>query len=317
MDARLNAHRLAVTLQSTALLASLAALVALAALALAGPAAALWGLFGAAALAWASTRAAPYRLLLRQLRAVPVGPRDAAWLRDAVALLASRAGLARPPRVYVLPSPALNALAMGDRGDPAVAVTAGLLRALGPRELLGVLAHEVAHIRHGDLAWTQAASALATVARVLGQAGALLALITLPLALAGAPALAWDALLLLALAPVASTLLQLALSRARELRADVAAVELTGDALGLASALARLERHGDGSWMRRLGWGRPRVEVPEALRTHPATADRVARLRAIAGLAAPQRPAARPAAHRLYPTRKGQPEYGSRHRAML
>jgi len=277
-------QKLAVTLRSAALIATLGLIAGGAAWAFAGPTGAVWGALGAFALIALASRSAPHRMLMRQQRAVPLRRSDAPWLLDAVAALSARAGLPRPPQLYWVPSPVRNAFSVGDRRDAAVGITEGLLRTLTPREVVGVLAHEIAHIRHGDLGWMQVATVLTTITRVMSQAGMLLAIIGLPLLLVGEQLIPLGGLLALVVAPAAATLVQLAFARTRELRADVAAVELTGDALGLASALTRIERQGDGLLARIFGL-RPRASrVPGALRTHPATAERVARLREIAGL---------------------------------
>jgi heat shock protein HtpX len=161
-----------------------------------------------------------------------------------------------------------------------VAVTAGLLRQLNPRELAGVLAHEISHIRHRDLFVMSLADAFSRVTAFLGQAGQLLILLSLPAWLAGM-AFPWLGALVLLLAPVASALLQLALSRAREHDADVGAVQLTGDPMGLVSALVKLQEK-QGRWLDKvLRPGRGDTQ-PALLRTHPHTQDRIARLRGIA-----------------------------------
>ncbi|PKN58247.1 MAG: hypothetical protein CVU56_06910 [Deltaproteobacteria bacterium HGW-Deltaproteobacteria-14] len=284
MYARLVTQKLAATLRSAALIATLSAIAGAAAWAFAGPTGAAWGAIGVVAMVALASRSAPHRLLLRQQRAVPLRRGDAPWLLDAVVELSARAGLPRPPRVYWVPAAVQNAFSVGDRRDPAIGVTEGLLRTLTPREVVGVLAHEIAHIRQGDLGWMQVATVLTTLTRVMSQAGLMLAFVGLPLLLVGTELVPLGGLLALVIAPAAATLVQLAFGRTRELRADVAAVELTGDPLGLASALVRIERGGDSLLSRIFGLRARRAEVPDALRTHPATAERVARLRELAGL---------------------------------
>ncbi|TNF32220.1 MAG: peptidase M48 [Deltaproteobacteria bacterium] len=300
MYARLTTQKLAVTLRSAALIATLGLIAGAAAWAFAGPTGALWGALGTLALLTLASRSAPHRVLLRQQRAVKLVRGDAPWLFDAVVALSSRAGLPRPPALYWVPSPVQNAFSVGDRKDAAIGVTEGLLRTLTPREVVGVLAHEIAHIRQGDLGWMQIATVLTTITRVMSQAGMLLAFIGLPLLLVGEQLIPLGGLLALVVAPAAATLVQLAFARTRELRADVAAVELTGDALGLASALLRIERQGDGFLARLFGLRR-QARVPDALRTHPATAERVARLRELAGLPPQAPPPPRPRWTQLNP----------------
>lgn len=181
------------------------------------------------------------RLALMMNRARPLAPGDAPGLEALVADLARRADLPMP-RLYVVDSPTPNAFATGrSPNKAAVAVTTGLLRLLGRRELAGVIAHELAHVKNRDTLIMTVAGTLAGVITHVAQAvffwgGALLGRgddddAPNPLVSLG----------LLIVAPVAATLLQLAISRAREFDADAAAAELTGDPEGLASALARLE----------------------------------------------------------------------------
>ncbi|MCB4824814.1 M48 family metalloprotease [Roseicella aerolata] len=215
--------------------------------------------------------------------AVRLSPTQAPDLLALLAALARRAGLPRPPALYLIPSPMLQAMAAGSREAPVIAVTLGLLRSLPPRELAAVLAHEVAHIRHGDLRVLRLATAAATLTRAMAGIGALLLLVLLPALWASGMAPSPLALLLLMAAPILSDLLTLSLSRRREFLADAGAVELTGDVEALAEALARLWRlQGD-------DWERLASRAPRWLRwfrTHPTVRDRIAALR---GMATPVR----------------------------
>ncbi|MEW6433400.1 MAG: zinc metalloprotease HtpX [Myxococcota bacterium] len=181
-------------------------------------------------------------LALMMNRARPVAPGELPWLQSMVSELARRGGLPMP-RLYVIDSPTPNAFATGrSPSRAAVAVTAGLLELMDRRELAGVLAHELAHVKNRDTLVMTIAATLAGVIAHAAQAlfwwgGALLRHDDEdgeghnPLATLG----------LLVVAPVVATLLQLAISRSREFDADAAAAQLTGDPEGLASALARLE----------------------------------------------------------------------------
>jgi heat shock protein HtpX len=170
-----------------------------------------------------------------------------------------------------------NAFALGSRSRPYVAVTDCLLRRLDPRELAGVLAHEISHIRSNDLRVMGLADMLSRGTRMLSWIGQLLLIINLPLMLTGQVMVPWLAILVLLVAPTASALLQLALSRTRELDADLNAVRLTGDPRGLARALARLEQLKGGILSRILLPERGNPE-PSLLRTHPVTEQRIRRL---------------------------------------
>ncbi|MDR5867772.1 zinc metalloprotease HtpX [Halomonas koreensis] len=218
----------------------------------------------------------PARVILAQAGAGILAPAQAPALYRVVARLYERAGLERAPRLYYSPTPELNAFAVGHREDGGIAVTEGLLRTLTLRELAGVLAHEVSHLRHGDTRVMSIAAAMTRLTLWLATAIQLAILISLPLVIAGELRFPWLALLLVALAPTASTLLSLALSRQREHAADLEAVDLTGDPRGLASALAALERH-QGRWLSSL-FGRHRPVALPWLRTHPDTRERIRRL---------------------------------------
>ena len=154
-----------------------------------------------------------------------------------------------------------------------------MLRALTLREIAGVLAHEVSHIRNRDL-WLMSVAYLAgRLTRLMSLFGVALVIVGLPLWLSGAGGVPLLLIPLLVFAPQITTLLQLALSRAREFDADLDAAGLTGDPEGLASALAKLERYQRSAWEQILFPGY-RLPQPSVLRTHPPTEERVARLRA-------------------------------------
>lgn len=263
----------------TALLGlGLAVLMAVPVWLLAGASGALWVL-GAVVLALALAGQMPARYVLARSGAVPVTPRQAPQLYRLLGLLYRRAGCPSRPMLFYVPSAELNAFAVGDRFEGGIAVTDGLIRALDLRQLAGVLAHEVSHLRSGDTR----VMAMAAVAGQVTAWGALLlqfaVLMLLPWTLTGAVDLPWSALLVAMLAPTVSTLLQLALSRTREFAADVDAAALTGDPRGLASALQTLERLG-GRWLISI-FGQRSGPAREWLRTHPLTPTRISRLLAL------------------------------------
>jgi heat shock protein HtpX len=207
--------------------------------------------------------------------AVPLGMHNAPDLVLLVVELARRAGLDRVPTLHLLPSRLPQAMSAGDRAAPAVAVTLGLLQVLSPREVAAVLAHEVAHIRHGDAFVMRLAASAGTLTQMMSTVGIFLLLVFFPIFLATGEAIVSPlAVLLLTFSPVVSDLLQLSLSRRREFLADAGAVELTGDPQGLASALLRLERLRGNDW-ERVG---PRGRWLHWFRTHPRTEERIDRL---------------------------------------
>ncbi len=217
--------------------------------------------------------------VMRLYRAQPLDPHRAGSLTHVLSLLATRAGLPAPPKLYVVPSLTLNALAAGTPDHAAIAVTEGLLRRLTLRQIAGVLAHEISHIRNHDLWVMGLADAMTRFTQVLAYVAMAMLLINIPAALLGLETFSWLAILILYLSPLASSLLQLALSRSREYDADLNAADLTGDPVGLASALRTVE-HDQGSFWGNFMFPFPvrRIPHPSVLRSHPETEVRVRRL---------------------------------------
>lgn len=246
-----------------------------------------WSLFGTEGLVWAAAlalaatglgpRASP-RWVLRLSGARELAPWQAPTLHSILQELAARAELPRAPRLYYMPSRALNAFATGSREDSAVALTDGLLRSLTLRELAAVLAHEIAHVAADDLKVMNLADVVGRLTALLSLAGQALLIAMLPAAALRGYEPPLDLVAVLILAPMLSLLLQLALSRTREYQADLAGAELVGDPAALASALDKLERL-QGGWMERMFMAGGRV--PKWLRTHPPTAERIRRLAAL------------------------------------
>ncbi len=269
-------HKLRNLLHSALLILGMAAILGVCAYALWGGEGVLWALAGGA-LAFAFSPGIPPEWVMRMYRAVPMRPRDFPELFELVTLLTRRAELPTVPRLYWVGSPILNAFAVGRPEHAAIAVTDGLLRTLTMRELAGVLAHEISHIRNNDLWIMQLADTMSRFTSLLSYFGQLLLLFNLPLLLTGRAVVPWVAVLVLIFAPTLMALLQLALSRAREFDADLDAAGLTGDPAGLASALEKLERYQGRFWEEILLPGR-RIPEPSLLRTHPPTEERIRRL---------------------------------------
>lgn len=297
MDNPWRSHRLLNRLQTVLLIAFLLGLSALAGGLLFGDLG-VWIALGAAIAALAAEPAMGSALTLRLYRARPIYPAEAPELWSWLYELARRAGLPNTPRPYYVPSRMVNAFATGSRTDSAIALTDGLLRTLTPRELAGVLAHEVAHIAHDDLRVMGLADSISRLTAWLAAVGQIGILLSLPLLVSGQLQIDLWGLLLLAVAPQLALLAQLGLSRTREFDADHTAAQLTGDPQGLASALAKIER-ANRSWLGWLfpGWANPE---PSWLRTHPPTEERIARL---LELNASLSPAAFPQLNRFIGTR--------------
>jgi heat shock protein HtpX len=182
------------------------------------------------------------RLVLRMSGAREVSREEAVELHRMVEELSVRAGTPKP-RVYLIDSPHANAFATGRSPEKAaVAVTTGLLEVLTPREVRGVLAHEIAHVVNRDVLVATVAAGLATAVTHLANVFALSGLFGSRDGEEGPGA---GGLAFALLAPVGATLVQLGISRSREFMADETGARLSGDPLALASALEKLHREAE------------------------------------------------------------------------
>jgi len=232
-------------------------------------------------LIYSVSRASP-KMLLKMYKAKALGPRDLPELQDLFDRLVERAELEHPPTLYYVPSKMLNAFATGREEQAVVAVTHGLLQHMNNREIAGVLAHELSHIKHKDVWVMGLADVFSRLTNTMGQIGQLMLLLSLgALLLDIKPPIPMLCVVVLLLAPLGSTLLQVALSRTREYEADLGAVRITGDPAGLASALQKVEK-AKKSWLQAVMPGR-KIPEPAMLRTHPPTQERVERLMALEG----------------------------------
>lgn len=228
------------------------------------------------------------KMALSMSHAQEVSDVEAPELHRMIARLAQNGGLPMP-RVYIIPTDQPNAFATGrDPQHAAVAVTEGILRTLGPQELEGVLAHEMAHVKNRDILISSIAATIGAAISMVAQFGFLFAGSNRDERDRGNP---FVMLATLILAPIAAMLIQLAVSRAREYEADRVGAELCGRPLALASALNKIEHAAErmpldvnpaASHMfiiNPLG-GDALQSVAALFRTHPLTADRIARLQA-------------------------------------
>lgn len=178
------------------------------------------------------------KIALASMRAQEISRADDRVLWDTVERLAIGASLPMP-RVYISPAAAPNAFATGrNPAHSAICVTMGLRQMLNDKELTGVLAHELAHVKHRDIL-------ISTVAAMV--AGAIMYLGHFAFFFGGRSDDDRDsnplvALLLVILAPIAAMLIQMAISRSREYQADAGGAEMCGAPQSLASALLKLER---------------------------------------------------------------------------
>ncbi|MBQ7617996.1 MAG: zinc metalloprotease HtpX [Desulfovibrio sp.] len=231
-------------------------------------------------------------IVLNMYHAREVSPDDSPYLHKIIGELARKANLPMP-RVYIVPEEAPNAFATGrDPEHAAVAVTEGILNLLSPEQLRGVLAHEMAHVKNRDIL-------IQTIAGVLGSAIVTLANIFQFTSIfssnreegGGNPV---TALLMAILAPLAASLIQMAISRSREYLADETGAALCQDPLALAGALEQLGRM---SGQIPLDSGNPSTaqlfivqpafafgsaNLSNLFSTHPPLEDRIVRLQALA-----------------------------------
>ena len=183
------------------------------------------------------------KIVLRMYNAKEVSAADQPGLVEMVQDLAGRAGLPMP-KVYVIPNDQPNAFATGRNPQhAAVAVTEGIMRTLSRDELRGVLAHELAHIKHRDIL-------VGTIAATMAGAISMLANMAQWAMIFGGGRSSSDeeggnplgALLMMIFAPIAAMLIQMAISRSREYLADEGGAQIAGNPLSLASALRKLHQ---------------------------------------------------------------------------
>jgi len=229
------------------------------------------------------------KLVLRMNGARELPPSEAPRLHAMLADLASRAGLPTP-RLFFIDDPAANAFATGRNPERAVvAVTRGLLERLGERELRGVLAHEVAHVKNRDILVASVAAGIATAISSVANLLAFTGLFGGSQDEEGSPA---GGLLFMLVAPIGATLVQLGISRSREYMADETGARLTGDPMALARALAVLHRSAEevpaeaapatASLFIVNPFGGALAGLAKLFSTHPPAEERIRRLEALA-----------------------------------
>lgn len=181
------------------------------------------------------------KIVLRMYRATEVGPEHP--LTRIVARLVQRAGLPMP-KAYLIPTPALNAFATGrDPQHAAVAATEGIIANLSERELEGVMAHELAHVKHRDTLISAVAATIAAAIMMLAYLARWGAIFG-GLGGRGGDRGGGNLFTLLAMsivAPLAAMIIQAAISRSREFGADKGGAEIAGSPQGLADALRKLD----------------------------------------------------------------------------
>ena len=228
-------------------------------------------------------------MVLKMYNAQEIDEASSPYLYNMVKELAARADLPMP-KVYIIDEAQPNAFATGRNPEnAAVAATSGILQMLSARELRGVMAHELAHVKHRDIL-------ISTISATL--AGAISALANFAMFFGGRdsegrPANPIATIAVALLAPLAASLIQMAISRAREFDADRGGAEISGDPNALADALLKINAYARGIPM---ATAEAHPETAQMMimnplaggglaglfSTHPATEERVARLRAMA-----------------------------------
>ncbi len=230
------------------------------------------------------------KMVLKMYNAQEVDETSAPQFYGMVRELAQRAGLPMP-RVYLIDEDQPNAFATGRNPEhAAVAATTGILQLLSARELRGVMAHELAHVAHRDIL-------ISTVSATM--AGAISALANFAMFFGGRsedgrPSNPLASIAVALLAPLAASLIQMAISRAREYEADRGGAEVSGDPHALADALAKIQMYAEGRIPMAPAEAHPETAqmmilnplsgggISGLFSTHPPTEERIARLRAMA-----------------------------------
>lgn len=229
------------------------------------------------------------KMVLRMYNAQEVDAQTAPQFYRLVQELAANAGLPMP-RVYLINEDAPNAFATGRNPQhAAVAATTGILRVLTERELRGVMAHELAHVKHRDILISTVSATMAGAIGMLAN----FAMIFGGRDEEGRPVNPVVSILVMILAPIAASLIQMAISRAREFEADRGGAEISGDPMALANALQKIQRYAQGI---PLETAEAHPETAQMMimnplsgrglsglfSTHPSTEERVERLMALA-----------------------------------
>jgi len=229
------------------------------------------------------------KMVLSMYNAQEVGAASSPYLYNMVRDLSRRAGLPMP-RVYIINEAQPNAFATGRNPEhAAVAATTGILEMLTERELRGVMAHELAHVKHRDIL-------ISTISATM--AGAISALANFAMFFGGRdengrPVNPLASILVALLAPIAAMLIQMAISRSREFGADAGGAQISGDPNALADALLKIDRYARGIPMESAEAHPETAQmmimnplsgegIAGLFSTHPATEERIRRLRQMA-----------------------------------
>jgi heat shock protein HtpX len=228
------------------------------------------------------------KIVLKMYRAKEVNRESAPKFYDMVQGLAQKANIPMP-KVYIINDPTPNAFATGrSPKKAAVAATTGILQGLSNDELAGVMAHELAHVKHRDTLISTIAATLVGSITYIAQMAGWLFMFGRSDDRGGSGI---GGLVLLILSPILAMLIQMAISRSREFAADKGGAEITGNPMGLASALQKIAR---GNQMKPVNHSNPTTAhmfiinplagggMSKLFSTHPPTEERIKRLSAMA-----------------------------------
>lgn len=230
------------------------------------------------------------KMVLKMYSAQPITEAEAPELYSIVRTLVQKAGLPMP-KVYIIPEETPNAFATGRNPEHAVvAVTQGIMRILSREELAGVIAHELAHIKHRDMLTGTIVATIAGAISMLAQMAqwAMIFGGRRDDDEGGNPIVA---IVMMIVAPIAAMIVQMAISRTREYEADKGGAQIAGNPSGLSNALLKLEK---GSQLVPMADAKPATAhmfivnpltgggLMTLFSTHPPIAERVKRLNEMA-----------------------------------
>lgn len=231
------------------------------------------------------------KMVLKMYNAQEVDVHSAPEFYAMIGELAQRAGLPMP-KVYIIDEAQPNAFATGRNPEhAAVAATTGIIRMLSPRELRGVMAHELAHVKHRDILISTMSATVAGAISAIAQFGMLFGGGNNDSERNVHPVVA---ILIMIVAPLAAMVIQMAISRSREFGADAGGAAISGDPVALADALRKIEAYAHGIPMQTAEMHPETAQmmiinpltadgVKNLFRTHPTTEERVAKLLAMRG----------------------------------
>nr|WP_320192863.1 zinc metalloprotease HtpX [uncultured Desulfobacter sp.] len=230
-----------------------------------------------ACLSWIFSPTSSSSFVMRLYRTRPISSRRFPELYQISDVLAQRAGLKRSPDLYLLPGKLMNAFAVGSKDDPAICLSQELIHTLDTKEIVGILGHEISHIKNNDMLFMEYAYIFNRITYYVSLVGQIGLIFLAPLIWISQGTLPIIPVIIMAFAPAMSLFLIHALSRSHEYEADLGSAMLTGSPDYLIAALTKLEIYKKN--MKR--WFKIPISENHSnslLRTHPPTKERIRRL---------------------------------------